>query len=86
MFEVKLKLDDGGFLARLGRAGKLLFSKGKKVEHEINSGNEVGGREGASVYETDAEGSLAMALGKSDVKNIYGNKVDDGMEDALKSL
>jgi hypothetical protein len=86
MFEVKLNLGDQSFLARLGRAKDFLFRRGKRVEKQLKDGNDVGGRERRAHYKNDAEESLAMALGKGDVKNIHGDQISSGIDDALNNL
>ena len=81
MFDVKLGVGDKGFLARLARAGKILFRGGKKVEKEITEGGLLGEKRRRVAYKTDAEESLAMALGY-DVESdeILGRGLSEAME------
>lgn len=69
----------GGLLSRLKRAKDALAGAGRRVEKRMREGNDVGGRVEPPRYETDADESLAMALGK-DVGSVHGA---DGLADGL---
>lgn len=85
MFDVKLNLNDKGLWARFGRVKDILLRRGKKVEQELRQGNDVGGEVSAPRYRTDAEESLAMALGKQSEGNIFSGS-SEATSDIFKDL
>lgn len=83
MFGIEIRVGDNGLLARLARAGSVLLGRGKQVEKELNEGGMLGKSERRETYQTDAEESLAMALGK-DVE--LNGEIDRGLEKAMEEM
>lgn len=64
MLEVNTTIQTRGIISRLRLIKKALFERKGEVERELEQGNDVGGQADVGFYDTDAEESLAMALGK----------------------
>jgi hypothetical protein len=70
MLEVTTVMEDRGLMARLRLIKKALGRRKVEVEKELSKGGELGEEVDVSVYGSDAEESLAMALGKNTGKGV----------------
>jgi hypothetical protein len=82
MLGVKINTNDSGFLKRLSGASKRLFRGGKRAERNIKA---KAPKARGEVYDTDADESLAMALGK-DVDRARDKVVSRELEDVLGDI
>jgi hypothetical protein len=82
MLEFKIRTNDSSFLKRLGGASKRLFRGGKRAEKNIKA---KAPNPRGEVYDTDADESLAMALGK-DVDRARDKVVNRELEKVIGDL
>lgn len=75
MLEVTTRIESRGIMSRLRMIRRALTRRRVDVEKTLSQGDDLGGSVSPSVYDTDAEESLAMALGKDTSGDVRGGVV-----------